>query len=136
MKTISIFWLTFFCPIIFNFFLCCPLPYSLPSGSSARTLRRGRRPSLMGRDGRECRRISSEKHLELRRQSLKTENCVDYVEKRRIASTKCVLTENQTMRRQSSNFVFGPKMRRQSEKSQKGCLFLHIKNGQKLYSKK
>ena len=32
-------------------FLSCPLPYSLPSGSSARTLRRGRRPSLMGRDG-------------------------------------------------------------------------------------
>ena len=23
----------------FNFFLCCPLPYSLPSGSSAQTLR-------------------------------------------------------------------------------------------------
>ena len=30
----------------FNFFLCCPLPYSLPSGSSAQTLRRGRQPEL------------------------------------------------------------------------------------------
>ena len=26
---------------------CCPIPYRLPSGSSARTLRRGRRPSFM-----------------------------------------------------------------------------------------
>ena len=33
-------------------FLCSPLPYSLPSGSSALSLRRGLCPSLMGRVGR------------------------------------------------------------------------------------
>ena len=42
METISILSKLFFGPIIFNFFFCCPLPYSLSSGSSARTLRRGR----------------------------------------------------------------------------------------------
>ena len=36
-----------------NFFLCCPLPYNIPSGSSARTLRRGRQAEFdgMGWDG-------------------------------------------------------------------------------------
>merc|ERR1712115_480992 len=38
LKMISIFWLPFFL-VIFYFLLCCPLPYSLPSGSSAQTLR-------------------------------------------------------------------------------------------------
>ena len=38
LKMNSIFWWTFFLSF-FNFFLCCPLPYSLPSGSSAQTLR-------------------------------------------------------------------------------------------------
>ena len=40
------FWWTFFwADSFFYFFLCCPLPYSLPSGSSAQTLRRGLCPS-------------------------------------------------------------------------------------------
>ena len=30
-----------------DFFLCCPLPYNLPSGSSAQTLRRGRQPEFL-----------------------------------------------------------------------------------------
>ena len=34
-----------------NFFHCCPLPYSLPSGSSARTLRRGRQAEFDGTGG-------------------------------------------------------------------------------------
>ena len=39
--------LLMFYPIYFlNFFLCCPLPYSLPSESSAPTLRRGQQPDF------------------------------------------------------------------------------------------
>ena len=36
----------FFVWFIFNFYLCCPLTYSLPSGFSAQTLRRGRQPEF------------------------------------------------------------------------------------------
>ena len=44
LKMISIFWSgSFFC-----FFLCCPLPYSLPLRSCAQTLRRGRQPEFDG----------------------------------------------------------------------------------------
>ena len=47
MKMTPIFWWTFFwSDSFFNFFLCCPLPYSLTSGSSAKTLRRGRQPEF------------------------------------------------------------------------------------------
>ena len=39
------FLVNFFC-LFFNFFLCCPLPYSLLSGFSATTLRRVRQPEF------------------------------------------------------------------------------------------